>query len=300
MKKHLSFQSRNAWVGRAFLSLWVIGVVMFFILPFIKTLIYSFSTIRFQNTGMTVELEGLSSYIRMFTKDADFLPKLSWVFGDMLVQLPVIVMFSLFAAVLLNMQFRGRLVFRTIFFLPVIVMSGVIISLIQGEYTGNTQLLAQADSSGQMFTDITVLNDLLGSFGFGNTFISVLTDIVSQVINVCWRSGVQILLFLAALQGIPSQLYEAASIEGATKWEAFWKITFPMSLPVLYLTIVYTVIESFTAADNEMMEYIQAVSFNKFDYAYGSAIAMIYCIAILLIVGLITLLMRRWMSAGDR
>ncbi len=300
MKKHLSFQSRNAWVGRAFLSLWVIGVVMFFILPFIKTLLYSFSTIRFQNAGMTVELEGLSSYIRMFTKDADFLPKLSWVFGDMLVQLPVIVMFSLFAAVLLNMQFRGRLVFRTIFFLPVIVMSGVIISLIQGEYTGNTQLLAQADSSGQMFTDITVLNDLLGSFGFGNAFISVLTDIVSQVIDVCWRSGVQILLFLAALQGIPSQLYEAASIEGATKWEAFWKITFPMSLPVLYLTIVYTVIESFTAADNEMMEYIQAVSFNKFDYAYGSAIAMVYCVAILLIVGLITLLMRRWMSAGDR
>ena len=263
-------------------------------------MLYSFSTIRFQNAGMTVELEGLSSYIRMFTKDADFLPKLSWVFGDMLVQLPVIVMFSLFAAVLLNMQFRGRLVFRTIFFLPVIVMSGVIISLIQGEYTGNTQLLAQADSSGQMFTDITVLNDLLGSFGFGNAFISVLTDIVSQVIDVCWRSGVQILLFLAALQGIPSQLYEAASIEGATKWEAFWKITFPMSLPVLYLTIVYTVIESFTAADNEMMEYIQAVSFNKFDYAYGSAIAMVYCVAILLIVGLITLLMRRWMSAGDR
>lgn len=298
MKKHMSFQKRNAWSGRAFLSLWIIGLVMFFIVPFIKTMLYSFSNIQFKNTGMLVELEGLTSYIRVFTKDAEFLPILTNVLGDLVVLVPIIIMFSLFAAVLLNIQFRGRVVFRTIFFLPVVVMSGVILSLLQGEYTGSTQIMTQVESSGQMFTEITVLNDLLSSFKLGTKFIDVLTDIVSQVINVCWDSGVQILLFLAALQGIPSQLYEAASIEGATKWESFWKITFPMSLPVLYLNIIYTIVDFFIASDNEMMTYIQAVSFDKFDYAYGSALAMLYCVVILLIIGVVTVPMRKWIGAS--
>lgn len=288
----LSYQSRKAMYGRLFVSIWVLGVLLFFVTPFFKTLFFSFNTLRLDGTsGMRTEFAGLTHYIRMLNQDAEFLPKLSNVFMNLLYETPIIAAFSLFVAILLNRNFKGRLFFRSVFFLPVIVMSGVVISLIKGN-TGAGDLLNQGQST-EFFAQITVINDLLSSFNFGSEIIKVLTEIVSRVIDTVWKSGVQIVLFLAGLQSISGHLYEAAKIEGATKWEEFWKITFPLISPVMIIAIIYTIIDSFTYFDNLIMNYINTVSFVKFEYSYGSAISMVYCLIIILFIGIITFLLNR-------
>jgi len=240
----LSYQSRKSMYGRLFVSIWVIGVLLFFVTPFFKTLFFSFNTLRLDGTtGMRTEFAGLTHYIRMLSLDAEFLPKLSTVFMNLLYETPIITAFSLFVAILLNREFRGRLFFRSVFFLPVIVMSGVVISLIKGN-SGAGNLIDQTKSA-DFFAQITVINDLLSGFNFGTEIITVVTEIVSRVIDTVWKSGVQIILFLAGLQSISGHLYEAAKIEGATKWEEFWKITFPLISPVMIIAIIYTILYLF-------------------------------------------------------
>ena len=293
----LSYQSRKSMYGRLFVSIWVIGVLLFFVTPFFKTLFFSFNTLRLDGTtGMRTEFAGLTHYIRMLSLDAEFLPKLSTVFMNLLYETPIITAFSLFVAILLNREFRGRLFFRSVFFLPVIVMSGVVISLIKGN-SGAGNLIDQTKSA-DFFAQITVINDLLSGFNFGTEIITVVTEIVSRVIDTVWKSGVQIILFLAGLQSISGHLYEAAKIEGATKWEEFWKITFPLISPVMIIAIIYTIIDSFTYFDNLIMNYINTVSFVKFEYSYGSAISMVYCLIIIVFIGIVTFLLRR--ITGDK
>ena len=293
----LSYQSRKAMYGRWFVSIWVLGVLLFFVTPFFKTLFFSFNTLRLDGAeGMRTEFAGLTHYLRMVNQDAEFLPKLSNGFLDLLYETPIITAFSLFVSIVLNRQFGGRLFFRSVFFLPVIVMSGVVISLIKGN-SGAGSLLDQTQPT-EFFAQITVINDLLGSFNFGTDVVKVVTEIVSRVIDTVWKSGVQIVLFLAGLQSISGHLYEAAKIEGATKWEEFWKITFPLISPVMIIAIIYTIIDSFTYFDNLIMNYINTVSFVKFEYSYGSAISMVYCLIIIVFIGIVTFLLRR--VTGDR
>ncbi len=294
--KRLSYQSKKAMYGRMFIAIWVIGVLLFFVTPFIQTVFYSFNTLNLDT--QSTQPAGWNYYIRLFTKDTDFIQNLSTVLLNLLYEVPIIIMFSAFVAVLLNQKFRGRLFFRAIFFLPVIVMSGVVFSLLSGD-TNSGDILSQSDNS-QIFSSMTVLNDLLGQFGFGTQIIDFITEIVERVIDTSWKSGVQILLCLAGLQSVPAPLYEAARIEGATKWEEFWKITFPMLSPVLFINVIYTIIDSFTFSDNVMMEYINTASFNKFDYSYGSAMSVVYCLIITLIIGLISLIIGRAVTYTEK
>lgn len=287
--KRISYESKKSIYGRIFISFWVIGVLLFFITPFFKTIFYSFNTLVLES--QTTHPAGWSHYLRLFTKDTDFIQKLSVVLLDLLYEVPIIVMFSVFVAVILNQEFRGRLFFRAVFFLPVIVMSGVVFSLLNSD-TNSAEIIKQGQNQ-QIFGRLTVLNDILSQFGFGTQIIDFITQVVERVINTSWKSGVQILLCLAGLQSVPSQLYEAARIEGATKWEEFWKITFPMLSPVIFVSVIYTIIDSFTFSENKIMQYINTVSFNKFEYSYGSAMSIVYCLIIAVIIGLISLVIGR-------
>ena len=294
--KRLSYTARKAMYGRMFISIWVIGVLLFFVTPFIQTIFYSFNTLQFES--QTTAPAGFSHYLRLFQKDTDFIQNLTQALLTLLYEVPIVVMFSVFMAVVLNQRFPGRLFFRAVFFLPVIVMSGVVITLLKGD-TNSSDIMQQVDNT-QVFTSMTVINDLLSQFGFGTGIIDFISNVVVRVIDTCWKSGVQILLCLAGLQSVPTPLYEAARIEGATKWEEFWKIAFPMLMPVIFINIIYTIIDSFTFADNPMMKYINTVSFSKFEYSYGSAMSLTYCLIIAVIIGLIALVVGRKVTYTEK
>ena len=203
----------------------------------------------------------------------------------MVVQVPLVIIFSFFAANLINQKFRGRAVARSIFFFPVILTSGVILGL------ENSDLLVQtlsttgmdADEFQSMFNIMMLLNKY-------TNLPMVVTEFLSNAINgiydIVVASGVQILIFLAGLQSISPSLYEASSMEGATAWENFWKITFPMISPIILVNSVYTIIDLFTNETNEMMKNIKSTIFNDIKYGYGSAMAWIYfvCIAVILLI----------------
>lgn len=295
--KKLSYTARKAMYGRAFISVWVLGIFLFFLIPFVKTIIYSFNDVSTDNHGLVLTPVGIEMYKRMFTLDAEALPKLSDTLLSLAYNVPLIVMFALLIAVLLNGKFPGRTLFRSIFFMPVIVMSGSVMLLFKSDNIAS--MLFGGTESGQMvFQNITILNDLFANLGWGEKFIEILETIVSKVMDVCWDSGVQIILCMAALQSIPESLYEASRVEGATKWEEFWKITFPMSTPVLFICVIYTIVTK--SSRGTFTNYIASVSFDNANYGYGSALAMIYCLTIVIVIALVSLVLRNWIRNAAR
>ncbi len=289
--KKLSYTARKAMYGRGFIALWVLGVLFFFIVPFIKTVWYSFNDITSGFDGLLLTPVGFDKYVQLFRKDAEFMPKLSSMLVELLYQVPLVVAFALLVAVILNRQFPGRTLFRAIFFLPVIVLSGSIMILFKSDELA-VALFASDSAGAELFDNITMIKDLLASLGIGEAMLGVLQKIVGMVVDVCWACGVQYLLCLAALQGIPSSLYEAARVEGATKWEEFWKITYPMTRPTLFLCVIYTIVAN--TRNSGVIEYVKTQAFTKFDYGYASAIAMVDLLVVLAVVGLVAFLLRKW------
>ena len=287
--KKLSFTARNAMYGRGFIALWALGILLFFVVPLVETIIYSFNDITTNNSGIVLTPTGFANYLRAFTIDAEALPSMSGVLTSLLYDVPLTVMFALLIAVMLNGKFFGRTAFRAIFFMPVIVMSGSVMILFKSDNIAS-MLFGGTDAGQTLFDNITILNDLFANIGWGEQVVGVLGTVVSKVMDICWYSGVQIILCMAALQSIPETLYEAARVEGASKWEEFWKITFPMSTPVLFVCVIFTIIEKAGGGTS----YIKNVSFTQANYGYGSALAILYCLLIVAVIALVSLLLRNW------
>jgi len=275
---------KRAWTGRLFVLPFTIGFFLLFFYPMLQSLIYSFSNVSFESGKFTVTWLGWDHYIFGFTKDANFPVLLAETFRNMALQVPVILLFSLFMATILNQKFRGRGLVRAVFFLPVIVTSGVIISILNEDIFNQT-IQAGNQQSASIF-QATGLQQMMLSLKLPETVIATVTEMVSTIFDMLWHSGVQILLFLAAMQGVPSQLYEAARIEGATAWESYWKITFPIISPLMFTCLVYSIIDTFTDYNNELMRTIQRMAFEQLRYAYACAMAWTFfvLVAILLLI----------------
>ena len=201
--------------------------------------------------------------------------------------------FSLFIAVILNQKFRGRTLARAIFFLPVLIATGPVISVINGDMT--SQGVSDAAQFSTLFkTDLVKdLLEFIGIYNLNQTFTTVIETITSDVLNLVWNSGIQILIFLSALQTIPPSAKEAAGIEGATAWEFFWKITFPYISPMILSNLVYTVIDAFVSTDNVVMEYVLDQSRN-WEYGYSAALAWIYFAIVGVCLGIICVIINRF------
>ena len=205
-------------------------------------------------------------------------------------EVPFIVFFSLFMALLLSQDFRGRGVMRTIFFLPIVVTSGAMAVVIA---RGVSRVdMGMTDGAASLY-DVTRLTDLLMSSGFPQRLVTAVTTVVARVADLVWKSGVQILIFLIGLLSIPDQYYEAAKVEGATGWETFWKITFPVVSPYLLANAVYTLIVESVAAENGVIARILTIATQNYDYSAASAMLWMYVLAILLIVVLLFAVTRR-------
>ncbi len=285
-RKALSVERRRVRAGWIFLAPWLLGLLNLFIIPFIYSVVYSLSNVYIDadSVGLKIKLIGFSNYNYLFFRDSSFIMTVWDSVANLLYSVPVIFIFSIFIALLLNQQFKGRGFVRSMFFLPVIIASGVVMKIIQKDVFVQSSM---SDTASVFQTDAIV--EILERTGLPDKIITVITGVTGDVFDLSWKSGIQILLFISALQSISPSYYEAAAIEGANAWESFWKITFPILSPTSLLVIIYSIIDSFTDASNEVMINMLE-RFNNFYYGLASASSIIYLAAIMLIIGIVLII----------
>jgi len=248
-KKGMTLRRRELVWGLLFISPWLVGIVFFFFLNLIQSVIFSFSNINLGDIGYDLEWVGLGHYVYLFTEDGQFSRILFDSVVMMLVNVPLIIFFSLFMAILLNRAFLGRGLVRAIFFLPVIMATAAIeapLEFIMAMMQGGVSSLPPEASASNF--DAQAVAMMLFQFGMPIQIIDYILEAIAMLHDVIRASGVQIVIFLAALQAIPPSMYEVAQIEGATSYEAFWKITIPMVSPLILTNVVYTMVDTFATS----------------------------------------------------
>ena len=279
MNKRLSLEQKRARTGYIFILPWLLGLLFFFAVPILTSLMYSFSHVTIVQGGVNTRFAGLSYYKNALFSDERFIPLLVAALKEIAIQVPIIIIFALFISVMLNAEFYGRGLVRSIFFLPLMLSSSVLLSIINSDsYSGDVT----GSSSVFMVSSFSV-GDILTQAGLPSGLIKYLTSVIDSIFTMTWQSGVQIILFLAALQSIPPSLKEAASVEGATAWEYFWKITVPMISPMILVNIAFTVIDTFTSYSNGVMEFVTSQASNL-HYSFSSAVTWIYFVVISVIL----------------
>lgn len=304
-KKKLNYEKQKVIWGIIFLLPWLIGFIFIFMSSMFDSILYSLSNVHFvggnmpadklnefisslsgtviKKQGIVLELAGLKNYIYVLFKHASFNQVLVESAVDTIINLPVILIFSLIIAVMLNTKFKGNVLARAIFFLPVIIASDAVTSALS-----NTELVRQTMNGEQVpFFGNFQLQEFLIESGINKTIVEFLASVVDRIFDIISYSGVQIIILLAGLQSIPSQLYEAAKIEGATPYESFWKITIPMVSPQLLTTGVYTIVDSFLRSP--VTELVIDMK-NNMQYGYSSAMAWLYFGTIMVILGIFILI----------
>ncbi|XEC96044.1 carbohydrate ABC transporter permease [Paenibacillus tarimensis] len=282
---NLTYARRKEISGFLFVLPFVIGFLLFFAKPLFQSILYAFSTLKFEEEGLVVYYTGLKNFREALFSDPQYIRTIVGSIRTMLYQVPMIIILSLFIAIILNQNFRGRVIARAIFFLPVIIMSGVIINIINGEYLAEMNMSRERTEG--LFANLGMV-DLLINMGVSEKISNVIVPFVNNIFNLTWSSGVQILLFLAGLQTIPAALYECSIVEGATAWERFWKITFPLLSPIILMNIIYTIVDNFTSNANPVIQMISdQVSQMKIEYSAG--LSWMYLLLVLVIVGVIYL-----------
>ncbi|AZT91397.1 sugar ABC transporter permease [Caldicellulosiruptor changbaiensis] len=280
-RRKLTLKQKEAMYGRLFVLPWVIGLIVFFIIPFVNSVYYTFQKLSLGDQGLEFSFIGWENYIYAFTKDPNYVKNLTSSITSMLYEVPIVIVFSIFVAYLLKDEFKGRTFARTIFFFPVIIASGVVITVLKENVLGGSTSNMVASST--TIFKAENLRAVLINAGIPRWFSMYVVDIVNKIFDLTWRSGVQILLILAALHNIPKSFYEVAIIEGATEWEKFWKITFPMISPTVYVAIIYSIIDYFTDYGNQVMRMVVDEA-NKGRFEYSTTIAIIYFLVVMVII----------------
>ena len=288
-KKHLSLKAQHAKWAWVFLAPWLIGISVFFVWPMAQAVIYSFSRLTITAKGFQLDWVALENYTHLFTRDTFFLPNLTEALGEVIPSVLMITAFSLFIAVILKEKFFGRSAARTVFFFPVMIASGVIITILKEQVMMS---VSTGDDTAAYLFQAPDLVSTFAAFGLPDFVLTSITDIVNGFFDLTWKSGVQMLLLLSAINNIPQSFYEAAVLDGAGAWVKFWKITFPAITPSLLVVIIYTVIDSFLDYDNLVMSMIRDYYQNN-NYTYSATIGVIYFVCILAFVGLVSLVMRK-------
>lgn len=278
-KRQLTLKQKEGLIGYGFISVWIIGFLIFTLYPIIYSLFLSFQEVALPGDKIETTFVGWDNFKYAFNQDMTFISSFSDYFSAIIIYVPVIVVFALIIAMLLNSKLKGTGFFRTLFFLPVVITSGPVIKKI-------TDLGLASLTNVENLLDITALYDFLPQL-----LAKSIDILVNSFIMILWFSGVQILIFIAGLNKIDKSMYEAAKIDGANKWEVFWKITFPVLNPMVVLNVVYTVVTQSLFAQNAIVIKIskEMVS-STTGYGYASALAWLYTFVILLMLGVWTLL----------
>lgn len=295
--KTMSFESQEKVGGYVMVLPWLIGFALFFAVPLLMTIFWSFNDVKTIAGGLDITWIGLKNYIDLFQTQMlgtkTFMEVLTSSIGEMIVNVPVIFIFSLLVAVVLNTKFKGHQFFKVIFFIPVIYNTTVISLALEGSF-GSTM-----DSTMTGFsTMLTGIQDFLLNVGIGQGLIEFLIAAVERIFTIVTQSGIQILIFIAALQAIPKHLYEAAKIEGATAYDCFCKITVPMVSKMFLPVLIYSIVDGF--ASSELINLMTKDSTGaKISYGMASTIAIIYFIVNLIIIGIIYLFLKKAVNNNE-
>ena len=291
-KKASSLDARKSRAGWLFVLPFIIGFVIIYAPIVYDSILYSFTKINIvTGGGFRLTWVGLDNYQEALFVDATFVQTLTAGIQQLIFDIPAIVIFSLFMAVMLNEKMVGRAAFRAIFFIPVILSTGLIDKIDQQnqmlQYMENTSSMDMGDGGSETTTQIISAMDIQRLFQnmvIGEELLNYVVGLVNDIYDIVNRSGVQMLIFLSALQSISPAIYESCQIDGATTWETFWKITLPMISPMILVNTVYTVIDSFTSADNQVMTYIDTVYDQPSGNVLSSAMSWMYFIIVMLII----------------
>lgn len=289
-KRTIGLSGRRALTGYLFILPFIIGFLLFMVQPLVQSLHMSLCTVNISTKGFSLEWNNFYNYLKAFTIDPEFNRMLTTSVGQMIYRSLATIVFSFFVALVLNEKFKGRAFVRSVFFLTVILSSGVLVGL---EYNNTllNGLKKTIEESGSSSSVTSVLEKILVSNSSGITGISTkvfdqLFKIVDSVYDIAMASGIQIIIFLSGMQNISPSMYEAADMEGCTRWERLWKITVPMVSPLILVCWIYTIIDFFMKTDNKIMEKINTVMIIQLDYGFSSALAWIYFGVVMLLIAL--------------
>lgn len=290
--KIAGLQKRKAIAGYLFISPFIVGFLVFMIEPLLQSFYMSFCDVELGAGNFNLIFSKLSNFEYIFTVDPEFTRLLVEEMTRMMIYSLAIIVFSFFVALILNQEFKGRALVRAIFFLPVILSSGVILGLETDNQLMAT-LAAQIEETTSNVSITAALENILRTSGVGVRAFEKVFEIIDNIYDVAIASGIQIIIFLSGLQSISSSMYEAADIEGCTKWESLWKITFPMISSMFLVNWIYTVIDFCMRSDNEVIEKIQKVMIEQLKYGRASAMSWVYFVLILAFIGITSFLISK-------
>ncbi len=272
----MSHKMRQALYGYAFISIWLIGFIILTLIPLVRSIIFSLSDVSITGAeGIQTFFVGFDNFVRILTTDVNFIDELIGFVSEMILYVPIILIISMLIAMMLNQKIKLRGLFRAIFFLPVIIVSGPVINELLNQGAGTVPLIEQ-------YGMLETISNQLPPF-LADPVISLL----SEMIMILWFSGVQIVLFLAGLQKLSTEVYEAAKVDGATPWETFWKITLPSLKNIMLVAAIYTIVMLSTFSNNALLARIRSMMFAaEGGYGYASAMAWIYFILIAIILAI--------------
>ncbi len=286
--RRASLDKRRARAGYFFVAPFIIGIILIYLPILIDSVWLSFHeqvNANINGTNVTVlEFRGLEYYKYAFTESPEFPTKLLAGLQQLVFEVPAVIIFSLFIAVVLNQKMLGRAAFRAILFVPVIISTGLMESINGADIMSDNMSEGIQDGSGGAgggIVDALMIENLFKSMAIGGELVGYVVGLVNDIYNIIHYSGVQMLIFLAGLQSISDTIYEACRIDGATAWETFWKVTFPMISPMILVNAVYSVIDAFTRSSNVTMSFIKGSTYND---SQSSAMYWIYFGVVILII----------------
>ena len=291
--KKASLDAKKARAGYLFVLPFILGVVLIYLPILIDSICFSFYEISAVagSDNLAFNFVGFDYYINSFTENESFTVVLFSSIQQLIFEVPAIIVFSLFIAVVLNQKMLGRAAFRAIFFVPVIIATGIMESInaadiMKGSASSGIDTGAGSSGGTEIISMLDVQN-LFKSMKIGGELVEYVVQLVNNVYNIINYSGVQMLIFLAGLQSISPSIYEACRIDGATGWETFWKVTFPMISPMILVNAVYTIIDSFTRSTNPMIMFLKSFAGND---SQETAMYWIYFVIVMLIIGVFALI----------
>ena len=283
-----TMRARNARIGTMFILPFIIGFLIFMAKPMVESFWMSFNDVTLiPGAGYELKYVGINNFKHALMVDPEYNKYLTEEVGQMIINTIATLVLSFVVAVILNQDFKGRTLCRAIFFLPVILSSGVLPGIEhQNEFYDMMAGMAEA-VEGSSGTNISpALEELLQVSGVGGQFFDVVFQMIDSIYDIVMASGIQIIVFLSGLQSISPSLYEAADVEGCSAWESFWKITFPMVSPLLLVNCIYTIIDFFMKNDNRVMELIYQITYQDFKFGISAAMSWIYFAIAIAFIGI--------------
>ena len=291
-RKGVSLDARKARAGYFFVLPFLIGFIAVYLLMIWDSIVFSFCRVTIvPGEGSVSEFVGWENYREALFVNPDFVKTLITGIKELAFDIPAIILFSLFMAVLLNQKMAGRAAFRAIFFIPVILSTGLMETIDAANIIDDGM-----EEGAEVGTETSVANEIVSAIDIENLFagmkvgtelVTYVTDMINNIYDIVNRSGVQMLIFLAGLQSISPAIYESCSIDGATGWETFWKITFPMISPMILVNAVYTIIDSFTTNQNTVMKFIDGEYTKSNGKEISSAMSWMYFLIVIFIVAIV-------------